>query len=142
MSIENFQVDNETSLYIVYAKYFGEEINGNYIYHFYLSNNPDDVFAEGWGDIPACNVSDNLMDIDDSQYEYIVQLKSDIKLDLARNCCCFSMQDCRDNIIALAYENLDDAEEYPDTRIIIHFGDNIDDVEEMFGKRDVILQYV
>lgn len=142
MSIDNFQVDNETSLYVVYAKYFGEEINGNYIYHFYLSNNPDEVFAEGWGDIPACNMSDNLMDIDDSQYEYIVQLKSDIKLDLARNCCCFSMQDCRDNIIALAYENLDDAEEYPDTRIIIHFGDNIDDVKEMFGKRDVILQYV
>jgi hypothetical protein len=52
------------------------------------------------------------------------------------------MQDCRDNIIALAYENLDDAEEYPEPRIIIHFGDNIDEVEQLFAQRDIILKYV
>jgi spermidine synthase len=52
------------------------------------------------------------------------------------------MQDSRDNIIALAYENLDNAEEYPDPRIIIHFGDNIDTVENMFAKRDVVLKYL
>lgn len=142
MSIDNFQVDNETSLYVVYAKYFGEEINGNYIYHFYLSNNPDDVFAEGWGESPACNVSDKLMDLDDDQYQNIIELKSNIKLDLARNCCCFTMQDCRDNIIALAYENLDDAEEYPEPRIIIHFGDLIDDVEDLFAQRNILLKYI
>jgi hypothetical protein len=82
------------------------------------------------------------MDIDEEQYQYIVELKSDIKLDIARNCCCFTMQDCRDNIIALAYENLDDAEEYPEPRIIIHFGDLIDEVEQLFAQRDIILKYV
>lgn len=82
------------------------------------------------------------MDLDDDQYQNIIELKSNIKLDLARNCCCFTMQDCRDNIIALAYENLDDAEEYPEPRIIIHFGDLIDDVEDLFAQRNILLKYI
>lgn len=141
MSINDLNVD-EDILHIVYCKYLGNDINGDNIYHFYLSDNPDETFAEGWGESPACNVPDKLMDIDEEQYQYIVELKSDIKLDIARNCCCFTMQDCRDNIIALAYENLDDAEEYPEPRIIIHFGDNIDEVEQLFAQRDIILKYV
>lgn len=127
---------------VVYVKNLGTEIDGTNIYHFYLSSNPDEVFAEGWGDIPACNVPRKLIDLDESMYEHVVEVKTDIVLDLAQNCCCFSMQDSRDNIIALAYENLDNAEEYPDPRIIIHFGDNIDSVEEMFAKRDVALKYL
>lgn len=127
---------------VVYVKNLGTEIDGTNIYHLYLSNNPDEVFAEGWGDIPACNVPRKLMDLDESMYEHVVEVKTDIVLDLAQNCCCFSMQDSRDDIIALAYENLDNAEEYPDPRIIIHFGDNIDDVEAMFAKRDVSMKYL
>ena len=126
----------------VYVKNLGTEIDGTNIYHLYLSTNPDEVFAEGWGDIPACNVPRKLMDLDESMYEHGVEVKTNIVLDLAQNCCCFSMQDSRDNIIALAYENLDNAEEYPDPRIIIHFGDNIDDVEAMFAKRDVSMKYL
>lgn len=127
---------------VVYVKNLGTEIDGTNIYHLYLSTNPDEVFAEGWGDIPACNVPRKLMDLDESMYEHVVEVKTNIVLDLAQNCCCFSMQDSRDNIIALAYENLDNAEEYPDPRIIIHFGDNIDDVEAMFAKRDVSMKYL
>ena len=127
---------------VVYVKNLGTEIDGTNIYHLYLSTNPDEVFAEGWGDIPACNVPRKLMDLDESMYEHVVEVKTNIVLDLAQNCCCFSMQDSRDNIIALAYENLDNAEEYPDPRIIIHFGDNIDDVEAMFAKRDVSMKYI
>jgi hypothetical protein len=53
------------------------------------------------------------------------------------------MQDCRDRIVALAYENLDNAEEYPEPcRIVIHFGDYINDVEKMFAQRDLSLKYV
>ena len=33
------------------------------------------------------------------------------------------------NILALAYENIDYAETYPEPRIVIHFGDLIDDIE-------------
>lgn len=144
MAFDELKVaDNEqTAPSVVYVRHIGTEIDGKNIYHMYLSTKPDEVFAEGWGDIPACTVPRKLMDLDKDMYEYVVELISDIKLDLAQDCCCFSMQDSRDDIIALAYENLDNAEEYPDPRIIIHFGDYITDVEEMFAKRDVVLKYI
>lgn len=143
MAIDKFRVEGEEeTLHVVYVKHMGDEINGNHIYHMYLSSTPDDTFAEGWGESPACNVRDKLMDLDDDQYQHVIELNSDIKLDLARNCCCFTMQDSRDHIIALAYENLDDAEEYPEPRIIIQFGDVITDVEDMFYQRSIKLKYL
>lgn len=140
--IENTDVNEGNLLSVVFVKYLGSDIDGTRIYHFYLSSNPDDVFSEGWGEVPACNVPRTLIDLDTEMYEYTVELKTDIKLDLAQDCCCFSMQDSRDHIVALAFENLDTAEEYPEPRIIIHFGDYIDDVEKMFAKRDIRLRYV
>ena len=81
--------------------------------------------------------------ISEDQYEYIKEFKTEIILDLAQNNCCFSMQDCRDKIIALASENLDTAEEYPeDGRIVIHFGDKIDDVERVLAKRDILTKFI
>lgn len=144
MAIDNLKVEgeeqNEPS--VVYVKHIGTEIDDKYIYHLYLSSNPDNAFAEGWGEVPACTVPRKLIDLDDDMYEYIVELKSEIKLDLAQNCCCFSMQDARDHIVALAYENLDNAEEYPEPRIIIQFGDAISQVEKMMAQRDIILKYI
>lgn len=144
MAFDEFKVEGEenSAQSVVYVRLIGSEIGGINIYHLYLSSKPDEVFAEGWGDIPACTVPRKLMDLDEDMYEHVVELKSDIKLDLAQDCCCFSMQDSRDNIVALAYENLDNAEEYPDPRIIIHFGDSIESVEKLFAKRDIFLQYL
>lgn len=144
MSIDDLSVEGyeEDTMYVVYIKHIGTEIDGDNIYHIYLSDNPDDVFAEGWGEVPACNVRRDLMDIDEEHYQNILEAKMPIKLDLAQDCCCFSMQDARDRIVALAYENLDNAEVYPEPRIIVHFADPVDDVERMFGKRDIVLKYV
>ena len=64
-------------------------------------------------------------------------------LDLMQENTCFSFQDCRDQIVAIAYENLDDAEFYPEPfRIVIHFGDLIDDVERMLAQRDMFMKFV
>ena len=81
--------------------------------------------------------------ISNEMYEYVKELKTEIILDLAQDNSCFSMQDCRDNIIALAYENIDDYEEYPDEgRIVIHFGESIDEVEKMLAKRNLFMKFV
>lgn len=80
---------------------------------------------------------------EDDMYEYIAELKTDLILDLAQDNCCFSMQDCRDNVVALASENLEEAEEYPEEgRIVIHFGDTVDEVEKMLAKRDILINYI
>ncbi len=132
-----------SNLKVVFILYVGKDSDGMNLYRFLLSENTDETFADGWAEKPSCNEKiENLM-IDDSMFEYEKELKTDIKLDLAQDNCCFSMQDCRDKIIALAYENLDDAEEYPEPcRIVIHFGDMIDDVESMFARRDMRLKFV
>lgn len=140
---DNLESENQSNLKVVFILYIGKDTDGMNIYHFLLSENTEETFAEGWAEKPSCNEKiENLM-IDDSMYKYEKELKTEIKLDLAQDNCCFSMQDCRDKIIALAYENLDEAEEYPEPcRIVIHFGDSIEYVEEMFAKRDMRLIFI
>lgn len=152
MSIEDYdyidenenvdETENEENYVVVFVQFIGKDIDNKNIYHFYTSANPEVVFAEGWGEVPACNVPRNLMIIDKDMYDYTLECKTDIKLDLAQDCCCFSMQDARDNIVALAFENLDNAETYPEPRIIIHYGDKISEIEHMFAQRDVALNYI
>lgn len=138
-----FENSNDNDLKVVYVVFVGIDTDGMNVYRFLLSENCDETFAEGWSEKPAGVIPRELMMIDDSMYQYEKELKTDLKLDLAQDNTCFSMQDCRDHIIALAFENLDNAEEYPEPcRIVVHFGDNIGDVEEMLAKRDLILKPV
>jgi hypothetical protein len=126
---------------VIYILYIGKNSDNEYIYHLLISDDKEKTWAEGWENKPACIMRD--LTPEDDMYEYIAELKTNIKLDLAQDNCCFSMQDCRDNIIALASENLEQAEEYPeDGRIVIHFGDLITDVEKILAKRDLIIKYI
>ena len=123
---------------VVYIIYVGKDIDDKNIYQF-----PDDVFSEGWGEKPASNIPKSILMIDEDMYEYVKELKTDMILDLAQDNSCFSMQDARDNIVALAYENIDNYEEYPEEgRIVIHFGESIDEVEKNFAKRNLFLKFV
>lgn len=141
--INDFDFLDMSEYKVVYILHIGKNSDNLNIYHFLLSKNPDDVFSEGWGEKPACNINNNFLMLSEDMYEYIKELKTDITLDLAQDNSCFSMQDCRDNIIALAYENIDNYEEYPDDgRIVIHFGDNIDDVERILAKRNLYTKFV
>lgn len=141
LKVEGYE-DDAHQLYVVYVKKLGTDIDGNSIYRFYLSENPDDVFADGWGEVPACNVRREYMDISEEHCQAVLEARTGLELDLAQDCCCFSMQDSRDGIVALAWENLDNADEYPEPRIILHFADPVEDIEKVFGKRDIALKYV
>lgn len=134
---------NENELKVIYVIFLGVDADGKNIYRFLLSTDSEETFAEGWGEKPAGINPREIMQPDESMFQYEKELKTDITLDLAQDNTCFSMQDCRDHIVALAYENLDDAEEYPEPcRIVIQFGENIMDVENMFAKRDMRLKFV
>lgn len=143
MDINDIDFENEDELKVVYIIYVGKNTDGKNIYHFLLSDNTEDTFTEDWAEKPASNIPNDLLLIDEKQYDYIKELKTDIVLDLAQDNSCFSMQDCRDHIIALAYENLDDAETYPEpVRIVIHFGDKIEDIERMLAQRNMLMKNV
>lgn len=134
-TISDDEDEGDTS-YAVFALNVGKTHEGENIYQIFFSHDTEETFAEGWSMKPACNEHIERLLIDASMYEDIMEFKTDIKLDLAQNNCCFSMQDCRDNIVALAYENLDDAEEYPEPyRIVIHFGETKNEViDKLIGR--------
>lgn len=142
-SINDLEFTDSSGLKVVYVLYLGKNSDGLNIYHFLLSENTTDTFTEDWAEKPASNIPNDRLLIDESQYEYVKELKTSIMLDLMQENTCFSFQDCRDQIVAIAYENLDDAEFYPEPfRIVIHFGDLIDDVERMFAQRDMFMKFV
>lgn len=142
-SINDLEFTDSSDLKVVYVQYVGKNSEGFNVYQFLLSENTEDTFAEDWAEKPASNIPNDRLLIDESQYEYIKELKTTVTLDLMQDNTCFSFQDCRDQIVAIAYENLDDAEFYPEPcRIVIHFGDPIDDVERMLAKRDMHMRFV
>lgn len=143
MGINDIDFVETSNMRVVYIIHVGIDSDNLNVYHFLLSEEYEETFAEGWGEKPACNTPRDQLMIEDSMFEYVKELKTTIKLDLAQDNCCFSMQDCRDKCVALASENLDQAEEYPDEgRIVIHFGDFIDDVEAMLAKRNLRMRFI
>ena len=138
---EDNMIDENNTLMVIYVLYVGKNTDDEYIYHLLISNDKEKTWAEGWENKPACVMRD--LTPEDDMYEYIAELKTDLMLDLAQDNCCFSMQDCRDNVVALASENLEEAEEYPEEgRIVIHFGDTVDEVEKMLAKRNILINYI
>lgn len=133
--------EEKVLLKAIYMLYVGKNVDGENIYHLLLSEDCDKTWAEGWENKPACVMRD--LTPDEDMYEYVTEIKTELKFDLAQDNCCFSMQDCRDNIIALASENLEDYEEYPeDGRMVIHFGDTIEEIEVMLAKRNILINYI
>lgn len=143
MDINNLDFFEDNNLKVVYIIYIGKDSDGLNVYHLLLSNNSEETFTEEWAEKPASNIPNELLLIDKEQFEYVKEIKTTIKLDLAQDNTCFSMQDCRDQIIPLAYENLDEAEEYPEPiRIVINFGKNIKDVETDLLQRGIRTKFV
>ena len=137
--MEETKVDT-SNLYVVYVQEVGKDNDGNYVYEFLISEDPDSIWMDSWNEIPVCNETD----VKPSQdyYDYVKELRTDIKLSLGQNNCCVSFMDIKDNIAAIAYEDLSEAEEYPEPRIVILYGDSLDEVEEMLAKRNLVMKYI
>lgn len=62
-------------------------------------------------------------------------------MELIQNSTCFGYQDCIDNVVAIAYENIDNYTEYPEPfRIVLHYGDELEQVETMLAKRNILFE--
>jgi hypothetical protein len=42
----------------------------------------------------------------------------------------------------MAYENINDYDTYPETRLHFHFGDKLKDIEDKLYEKDLILNYI
>ena len=141
--------EHDENLKLLYVNFMGNDLDGRNIYQFLFGTDEQaDVFWVEDFDVKPAGIVRNFF-VDDSQYDDVRILKvNKIKLDLAQENTCFSMQDCRDNCVALAYENLDNLDndpdfEYPeDGRLVFHFGMTMLDVEMVLVKRNLQMSFV
>ena len=103
--------------YLAFVSRAGETIDGKFIYTFFFSQDPDIVWGEDWNMIPS--IIPNLMPSMDT-ISIICDVVTERDFLLARENCCFAMQDCIDGIIALLFTRPREEE------LILHFGEEMD----------------
>lgn len=122
-------------LYLIYVEPIGVNSNGENEYDFYFSETPEMAWAEDWAE-QCPSACENLRPEGDFVTE-IKRLKTTVPFFCAQQNSCFSMQDCMDGIIALAFENISDYEEYPEPfRIIFKYGEEYEHVKEKLSTRE------
>lgn len=122
---------------LIFIKQIGEDINNNYVYDLFFTDDIDLVWGESWQTKPA-GICGDIPPTQDS-FNLTKRIVTEIKLDLAQDNTCFSMQDCMSNIIPLGWENIDDYDEYPDDRLVLHYGETYEDIEEILNNKNINL---
>lgn len=135
--IEN-NIQDDGQLYLGFIRLIGAESDGIDNYEFIFTNNIDEFWGENFEYKPCCLCNDLIPN--DEYITEIHKIKTKIKFDLVQDNCCFSMQDCMDGIISLAWENIDEYEEYPeDGRLVFNFGESYDDVERKLALKNILI---
>lgn len=121
---------------LIYVNIVGKNAEDEYVYEFYFSDDPEMAWGVDWDIKPAtiCNLA-----VPQKQtYDIIKTLKTEMVLTVAQKNSCFSMQDCKDGILPIAWEDIDGYDEYPEEgRIVLPFAINMDDIDEIFSKRNL-----
>lgn len=127
-----------SDLTLCFAKSIGVDIDGNNVYELLFTEESDTFWGEGFEYMPTSLVTKLLPN--EGSFSLRKTIKTNLKLCLATESCCHSMQDCIDGIIALAYEDISNYEEFPENgRLVLHYGDSYDKVERELAVRDIWL---
>lgn len=129
---------NEDKLYLVFVEKITEQTtsNGMFMYDFFFSETPEIVWGADWNQPcpSACDI-ENIRP-EKTTYNGIKRLSTIIPFSTAGENSCFSMQDMVDGILACAWEDISDYEEYPDPfRLIFKFGETFNSVEDKLAQR-------
>ena len=102
------------NLKLVFINRIGTDSEGNQEFDLYYSTTPDDVWAEDFAEqVPSiCGMDDMIPDA--STYEAIrrISVGQNVKMYLAVENSCFSMQDCMDGILQLLWIKSTDGNYY------------------------------
>lgn len=127
-------INNESGLHLVYVEKVGVNSFDLNEYDFLFSESPEVVWADDWAE--QCPSACENLRPDYSMISKRKRLATIIPFGLASTNSCFSMQDCIDGIIALAWEDISEYEEYPEPmRLVFHFGESFEEVEDKLARR-------
>jgi len=123
---------------------FVNELGPNYkqenIYEFIFGQNSDELWGEDWDSSPAHGKPGP------PEMIYIKKVGilegTNLRLDLVQNSDYFGMEHALDNVVALGWESYD-SEDGDDTeeRLVFHYGDELEDVNDKLYSRDMILKF-
>ena len=122
-------------LYLVFVRDVGRE-NDIYEYDFYFAHDPDAFWGSGF-DAQFANQDEAIPD--EKTYDKVLRLRTIIPFFCIQHNRCFSMQHVVNGIVAVAFEDITDYDEYPEPyRIVFDYGENINSVEEKLASRSVL----
>lgn len=125
--------------FLIYINKIGANHKGNLLYEFIFSNTTENIDGESWDTYPASGRPEP----PHSKFiKKVGMLETDIVFELIQDSDTLAVWDAIDGIIAMAYENINNYDTYPETRLHFHFGDKLKDIEDKLYEKDLILNYI
>jgi hypothetical protein len=125
-------------MYLIYINEVGKNWKGEYTYEFLFSNSTENVDGEYWDVIPS---SGRPEPPNSELVKSVGKLITDIKFKLVQESDTFAMWDAVDGIVSLAWEDIDEYEQYPEVRLHFPFGMEKQAVIGRLQERDGILEF-
>lgn len=117
---------------LVYVEKFCEASENEHYYMFYYSDVPDIVWGVDWNIYSPVNCEDTRPEETTISSREIVKLTLSLKT--AEELSAYSMEYCTFNMLALAWIDIENLEEYPENgRCVLHFGDDKEKVKELIS---------
>jgi hypothetical protein len=126
--------------HLIYVHKIGTNHREEGFYEFIFSNNPNQVEIEDWGwDVrPA---STNALPPTEDYISKVLTLKiSRFQFTVLHQQNLFTYMDGFDRVVALAWEEENNELEDDVKRLVFHYGDTIEEVENKLYARDIILK--
>ena len=125
-------------LFLIYINMVGKDYKGNYLYEFIFSDTTKNIDGDDWDTFPA---SGRPEPPHETYIKRVGRLESELKLDVIQNSDTFAVWDAIDGVIALAWENINAYDSYPEHRLCFKFGETDKEVEAKLYEKDLILNY-
>lgn len=126
-------------LYLVYVKPFCKNNDGTSEYDLFFSENPDIVWGRDWD----AKVPNSLGDLtpEKTTYDKVIHIISKYPFKTIEEISCYSMEYATYGIVALSWVDIENLEEYPPSRAVLHFGDDIEKVKDILETIDICLEH-
>lgn len=125
-------------LYLIYINRIGKDYKGDYIYEFIFSDTVKNIDGNDWDKFPASGRPEPPFE---TFIKKVGRLESSLKLDVIQDSDTFAVWDAVDGVIALAWENINAYESYPEFRLSFKFGETQENVEAKLYDKDLVLDY-
>lgn len=118
-----------SQLYLIFILPDGITPAGEFAYTFMFSETPETIWGEKWHICPAGVVPKIVPNLEG--ISGFARITTSVKLSLAQNSACFSMQDCIDGIIPLGYYD----DEESDSAVLFPFGQKYTETKDNITRK-------